>query len=199
MKSTSFTSIGFRYLHFRGGYIKGNLRGGNWVQILQEVEFIREGRGRRRGVGEKGQRARGIAIGGHSSIRGINTLELMKAPREQQASGRNVNRDRPASDPFSCTANSQGPHLSPSRTPFTLHPSPCYTVRRTFELASNSVSSATHTVIPTATIPYMYIHMYIFIYSFTIKWISRRKSQMFYKEYLKNIWFQKISFFLLII
>lgn len=38
-----------------------------------------------------------IAIGGHSSIRGINTLELMKAPREQRASGRNVNRDRPAS------------------------------------------------------------------------------------------------------
>lgn len=34
----------------------------------------------------------------------------MKAPREQRASGRNVNRDRPASDPssFSCTANSQG-------------------------------------------------------------------------------------------
>lgn len=68
----------------------------------------------------RGWRARGIAIGGHSSIRGINTLELMKAPREQQASGRNVNRDRPASDPFSCTANSQGPHLSPSLAPFTL-------------------------------------------------------------------------------
>lgn len=65
----------------------------------------------------RGWRARGIAIGGHSSIRGINTLELMKAPREQQASGRNVNRDRPASDPFSCTANSQGPApLTLSRT-----------------------------------------------------------------------------------
>lgn len=86
-----------------GGYIKGNLRGGNWVQILREVEFIREGRGGK----SRRQWAHGIAIGGHSSIHGINTLELMKAPREQQASGRNVNRDRPASDPFSCTANSQ--------------------------------------------------------------------------------------------
>jgi len=75
-----------------------------------------------RGGKSRRQRARGIAIGGHSSIHGINTLELMKAPREQQASGRNVNRDRPASDPFSCTANSQGPHLpsSPPPQPTTL-------------------------------------------------------------------------------
>lgn len=106
-KVCRFASIEFRHLLFREGYIKGNLRGGNWVQILREVEFIRERRGEEDGEG--GQWARGIAIGGHSSIRGINTLELMKAPREQQASGRNVNRDRPASDPFSCTANSQGP------------------------------------------------------------------------------------------
>lgn len=28
-KNTPSTSIGFRYLHFRRGYIKGNLRGGN--------------------------------------------------------------------------------------------------------------------------------------------------------------------------
>ena len=46
----------------------------------------------------------------------------MKAPREQRASGRNVNRDRPASDPFPCTANSQGPHLHPS--PSTCRPPP---------------------------------------------------------------------------
>lgn len=46
----------------------------------------------------------------------------MKAPREQRASGRNVNRDRPASDPFPCTANSQGP--TSARTPSTCHPFP---------------------------------------------------------------------------
>lgn len=137
--------MGSRYLHLRGEYIKGNL-----VQILREVEFIREGR-KGKGKGERtggrwGQRARGIAIGGHSSIRGINTLELMKAPREQQASGRNVNRDRPASDPFSCTANSQGPHLSPLPS----HPSlfaPATPTRCTFEPAPNPVSSATHSVV----------------------------------------------------
>lgn len=132
--------MGSRYLHLKGEYIKGNL-----VQILREVEFIREGcKGRGRG-GRWGQRARGIAIGGHSSIRGINTLELMKAPREQQASGRNVNRDRPASDPFSCTANSQGPHLSPLPS----HPplfAPATPTRCTFEPAPNPVSSVTHTL-----------------------------------------------------
>lgn len=73
--------------------------------------------------GERGEYgAHGIAIGSHSSIRGINTLELMKAPREQRASGRNVNRDRPASDPFPCTANS--PRAPPP--PFNLPPYPPY-------------------------------------------------------------------------
>lgn len=72
------------------------------------------------GEGEYG--AHGIAIGSHSSIRGINTLELMKAPREQRASGRNVNRDRPASDPFPCTANS--PRAPPPPEPFNLPPRP---------------------------------------------------------------------------
>lgn len=47
----------------------------------------------------EGYEAHRIAIGDHSSIRRINTLELMKAPREQRANGRNVNRDRPVSDP----------------------------------------------------------------------------------------------------
>lgn len=162
--------MGLRYLHLRGEYIKGNL-----VQILREVEFIREGRkgkGERvmgkagEGGGRWGQRARGIAIGGHSSIRGINTLELMKAPREQQASGRNVNRDRPASDPFSCTANSQGPHLSPLPS----HPSlfaPATPTRCTFEPAPNPVSSATHTVVyhPRAIPVYPRVYFCVFILS----------------------------------
>lgn len=115
------------------------------------------------GDGRWGQRARGIAIGGHSSIRGINTLELMKAPREQQASGRNVNRDRPASDPFSCTAKSQGPRLSP---PSSSHPSlfiPAAPTRCTFEAASNPVSSATHTIIPPATMSYAFLSTCIFL------------------------------------
>jgi len=106
----------------------------------------------------RGWRTRGIAIGGHSSIRGINTLELMKAPREQQASGRNVNRDRPASDPFSCTANSQGPHLAPSLTPFILLCCPLHIP------VPNSVFSTTHTVMPPATIPYVHLHVYFHLF-----------------------------------
>lgn len=70
-KNTPSTSIGFRYLHFRGGYIKGNLRGGNWVQILREVEFIREGRGRR-DVGEGGgERVESLSAAIHQSVESI--------------------------------------------------------------------------------------------------------------------------------
>lgn len=64
----------------------------------------------------EGYEAHRIAIGDHSSIRRINTLELMKAPREQRANGRNVNRDRPVSDPNHIrvyTVNSQGSVTSP--------------------------------------------------------------------------------------
>lgn len=158
----------------KGEYIKGKFTGRElssnplrgWIYTRGTRWEVEEGR-RESGTA----RARGIAIGGHSSIHGINTLELMKAPREQQASGRNVNRDRPASDPFSCTANSQGPHPPlpfPSLIPLNLPRCP----RCTFKPATNPMSSVTHTIVPSVTILYVYIYTDNLVYSFL--WYSFR-------------------------
>lgn len=56
--------MGSRYLHLRGEYIKGNL-----VQILREVEFIREGEGGE-GGGKDGRRGGGM--GGSERVESLS-------------------------------------------------------------------------------------------------------------------------------
>lgn len=85
----------------------------------------------------------------------------MKAPREQQASGRNVNRDRPR------PTRSHVQQTPKGRTSHPLshsHPLPCYAARCTSEPVPNSVFSTTHTVMPPATIPYVHSHVYFHLF-----------------------------------
>lgn len=63
--------MGSRYLHLRGEYIKGNL-----VQILREVEFIREGRkgkgkGERTGGDGGSERVESLSAAIHQSVESI--------------------------------------------------------------------------------------------------------------------------------
>lgn len=92
---------------------------------LYRASNSEEGRKEGENLYTMGYEAHRIAIGGHSSIRGINTLELMKAPREQRASGRNVNRDRPVSDPNHIRMYRELPRVERSKPPRSHHCRQC--------------------------------------------------------------------------